>query len=820
MSTYTQANRPLAITTPLGPDVLLLTGLKGHEGISEPFRFELELVAEDPKAVVFEKILGQGVTAELELPDGGKRYVNGIVSRFRQGRRDGTFAHYRAEVVPKLWLLTRTVRSRVFQQLTVPEILAKVFAGLVVKIEVSAAYEPRDYCTQYRESDFAFASRLMEEEGIRYYFRHSSGSHQLVVTDDALEHPDLPGQAEVPYDELNRGGDPDEMRVTSWEKSQEVRSDTWTLRDHSFELPGQVLEAQQKTLETVPVGEVTHRLCVVDRTLEQYDFPGGYAQRFDGVDPEGAPRPSDLQKVFPDRERTVRIRMEAEEMLALSIEGTSDGRHFCAGFAFTLARHFDGDGRYLITRVEHAASLEGDYRSGGPLPFSYRNTFRALPAALAFRPARRTPKPVISGNQTATVVAPPGEEIWCDRYGRVKVLFHWDREHGRDPSSSCWIRVAQPWAGNGWGFFFWPRAGNEVVVSFEEGDPDQPLVVGSVYNAENMPYFALPAQNKVSGIKSASVRGFAGQNFNGVVFHDAMGFEHLAIHSERTLDLNAEWDKEFNAGRNRHENVSNVSTTMIGGVPSGGGGGGVDWKDWKDISVDGFWYDQTGAGKLGLEQKLVVGESLTGIFGLSQSVICGSQISVRVNPTALSALGGTKPSYAAAAAMGAGYGGSLSLNLGANTTINVGGPNINIKDRETTNITIGNHRLTKLLCLLVAIVSLLWEFAYAITKDAKRRTYLYYMFQPLLALLLWGIVSWEMYCNRLSDIAQMDLVGNPFLLNEATEAELANEQREKQRLTRDANASLKKTLLGLVAPIVVSAGIDLAEEKTPHVPKS
>ena len=790
MSTYTQANRPMAITTPLGPDVLLLTGLKGHEGISELFRFELELVAEDPKAVVFEKILGQGVTAELELPDGGKRWVNGIVSRFRQGRRDGTFAHYRAEVVPKLWLLTRTVRSRVFQQLTVPEILAKVFAGLVVKIEVSAAYEPRDYCVQYRESDFAFVSRLMEEEGIRYYFRHSSGSHQLVVTDDALEHPDLPGQAEVPYDELDRGGDPDEMRVTSWEKSQEVRSDTWTLRDHSFELPGQDLEAQQKTLETVPVGEVTHRLRVVDRALELYDFPGGYAQRFDGVDPDGAPRPSDLQKVFPDRERTVRIRMEAEEMLALSVEGTSDARHFSPGFAFTLARHFDGDGRYLITRVEHAASLEGDFRSGGPLPFVYRNTFRALPAALAFRPARTTPKPVISGNQTATVVAPPGEEIWCDRYGRVKVLFHWDREHGRDPSSSCWIRVAQPWAGNGWGAFFWPRAGNEVVVSFEEGDPDQPLVVGSVYNAENMPFFPLPLRNEVAGIKSASVRGYANQHFNGIVFYDEKGGEHLSIHSERTLDMNSEWDKEFHAGRNRHECVSNVSISKVGGIPSGGGGGGEDFKPFEPGGE---------LGGIGLDSKLVVGEALLGVVGLNELVFVGSNIQMNVSPSGLTRIGGTPPHWVDAVA-GAGYGGNLLLTLGTNSLVTAGGRNIIVSDAEDEKYEMKSHKLAKFLCAAIGIVTSLWALAYSMSKTAEKRLALFVIYQPTLSLLLLALLGYEAYKRKLKravDLAAWTIFAAFPWKTEADE--------EAGRI-----ASLAKVGVNIVTPIAIGAGLGTA----------
>ncbi|MFN7986889.1 MAG: type VI secretion system tip protein TssI/VgrG [Thermoanaerobaculia bacterium] len=788
MSTYTQANRPMAITTPLGPDVLLLTALKGHEGISELFRFELEVMAEQTTTIAFDQILGQGVTVELELPEGGKRYINGIVCRFRQGRRDGTFTHYRAEVVPKLWLLTRKVRSRIFQQLTVPEILAKVFAGLVVKIEVSAAYEPRDYCTQYRESDFAFASRLMEEEGIRYYFRHSDGSHQLVVTDDALEHPDVPGESEVVYEELDRGGDLDEMRVTGWEKAQEIRSDTWTLRDHSFELPGQALEAQQRILDSVPVGEVTHKLRVVDQPLELYDFPGGYAQRFDGVDPQGAPRPSDLQKIFPDRERTVRIRMEAEEMLAVAVDGRSYCRHFSAGFAFSLSKHFDADGRYVIARVEHEASLDGDYRTGGTLPFTYRNAFRAIPAALAYRPPRTTPKPVISGNQTATVVAPPGEEIWCDKYGRVKVLFHWDREGKRDLTASCWIRVAQPWAGNGWGTFFWPRAGNEVVVSFEEGDPDQPLVVGSVYNAENMPFFPLPLRNEVAGIKSASVRGYANQHYNGIVFYDQKGAEHLSIHSERTLDLNSEWDKEFHAGRNRHDCVGGVSIAKIGGIPSGGGGGGgeddpgdkqpPDHPDGRRDPPGGGGDDDDGdddgdggggeeyepfdkalvteLGVKGLDAKLVLGQEILGVVGLNELLFVGGNIQVNVAPIAMQRLAGPFPCKALDHLMGTGVEGNMVLTVGTNTLLTVGGSNILLKDAKDTEYKIWKHKLTKDLSVIVGAVTIVWAIAYASLKTLEDREILYYVYEPTLLALLAAILLYEGF----RDNAQKKLDGN------------------------------------------------------------
>jgi type VI secretion system secreted protein VgrG len=567
MPTYTQADRPLTITTPLGKDALLLIGLQGREATSRLFSFQVDLLAEGQREIRFDRILGQNVTVEMLLPGGDKRYFNGIVKRFSQDARDETFVHFHAEIVPKLWLLAKKVRSRIFQHLSVPDILRKVLSGLDVTYEISGVYYERDYCVQYRESDFDFASRLMEEEGIYYFFKHADGSHQMVVTDNAS--PSVPGQANVIYEELFHGVAP-EMRVRSWEKTQELRSGEYTLWDHCFELPGKHLEASQKTIESVTAGKVTHKLNVGGNDqLEIYDYPGGYAQRFDGVDRSGAPRPQDLKRIYEDRDRTVKVRMEQEAVAALEIRGVSDCGHFAPGHKFTLQRHFDASGPYVLTGIDHDAHLSG-YRSGEPPEFRYENHFTCIPGALKYRPQRVTPKPVIAGTQTATVVGPAGEEIFCDKYGRVKVQFHWDREGKKDANSSCWLRVAQVWAGKGWGAFFWPRIGHEVVVTFEEGDPDQPLIIGSVYNAENMPAFALPALKELGGIKSASVRGTAGQNFNGILMYDEKGHEHVAVHSERHLEFHIELDQRTQSGRHKGERVSGASVSTVGRLPGGG----------------------------------------------------------------------------------------------------------------------------------------------------------------------------------------------------------------------------------------------------------
>jgi len=770
MSTPTQADRPLSIKTPLGKDAVLLTELKGHEAISELFRFELKVLSELKKPVAFDKVLGQPATVEIVLQDGQKRYVDGIVCGMKQGRRDETFLHYELQLVPKLWLLTLRRQSRIFQRLTVPEILKKVLAGLEVKYDLAAPYEPRDYCVQYRESDFAFASRLMEEEGIRYYFEHAPGSHVLVLSDEATKHPDVPLQPVVSYEELPPGGKVEEMRVGYWEKAQEIRPHLYTLRDHSFELPEQPLEAQQPTLDSVPVGKVTHRISLLgNEKLEVYDFPGGYAQRFDGVDAGGGERPAELRKIFPEKDRTVRLRMEREETASLRASGTSYCPHFVPGHAFTLKKHFNADGRYAVTRVEHEASLEGDYGSGSDTPFAYGNRFECIPAALPYRPERKTPRPVISGNQTATVVTPPGEELFCDKYGRVKVQFHWDREGKKDPGSSCWIRVAQPWAGKGWGAFFWPRAGNEVVVSFEEGDPDQPLVVGSVYNADNLPPFPLPAKNQLAGFKSASIRGQFTRHFNGVVFCDERGREHTALHSERNMAFNTELDNKFSAGRSRHEGVSAVSLVTVGFIPGGGGsGGGPDAdpdteeriKALEDAGEYSPWSEPQPSGTLGLYSYMTYGAYMSAVLGIQSSMVLGNNLSIVANPSALCGLGGTVSPWMNAAT-GGGFGGNLGITMGTNSSFTLG-RTISASDKaNSAEIDLAGHVATKILAAILAAVVILWMIVYACSTSIKSRATQHGIFQTVIGLILVAMLLVEEW-KSLADRAKLDLIFKVF----------------------------------------------------------
>lgn len=552
MPIYTQVNRPLAVTTPLGEDVLLLVGISGHEAISQLFSFQLELLAEDSSKVKFDKLLGMPIGITLQLPEEKQRYFNGICRRVSQGVRDDPFTRYRMEVVPQFWFLTKVARSRMFQHLNVPDILKKVFEGLDVTLEIRGTFHPRDFCVQYRETDFNFASRLMEEEGIFYFFKHTRSGHQMVVANSPDSHPDLEPLNTIIYEEVSTGIR-DEDRIIAWEKSQELRSGKYTLWDHCFEKPHEKLEGQVTILDSLPVGSVTHKFKLsANDPLEIYDYPGAYAQRFDGVEKGGGDRSADINKIHTeDSERTTKIRMEQETQPGLVIKGKGNCRHFVSGYKFTLQRHFDADGEYVLTGVTHSAQLSG-YRSDEG-EFFYENGFSCIPfdVTFPFVPLQVTPKPTVQGTQTAIVVGPPGEEIFVDKYGRVKVQFHWDRESKADADSSCWIRVAQNMAGIQWGAAFWPRIGHEVVVDFLEGDPDQPIIIGSVYNASEMPPYPLPEQKTKTVIfKSNSSKG--GGGFNEFRVEDKKSEEQIFIHAERNKDIRIKNDRFEIVGGESH----------------------------------------------------------------------------------------------------------------------------------------------------------------------------------------------------------------------------------------------------------------------------
>ncbi|MCC6132127.1 MAG: type VI secretion system tip protein VgrG [Acidobacteria bacterium] len=634
MSGYTQDNRKVALTTPLGKDVLLFQSLKGTEAISEPFRIEVQAIAECATRIPFDKLLGRECGILMKMgKDEEPCYLSGVCAEVHQGMRTWTFARYRLVLVPEFQLLDKKRRSRIFVEENVPGILKKVLEGQNVSFELGETYEPRDFCVQYRESDFDFASRLMEEEGIRYYFEHTASGHKMILSDNASRHPTVPGPATLTFEDIE-GGLREKERIYRWEKAQSMRSGKITLWDHCFEIPHKNLESQEVILDSVVAGTETHRLRAGGvETRESYDWPGRYAQRFDGIDRNGGPRPAELSKIFRDGPRTAAIRMDEETVPALTIQGMTNARHLRAGHRFVLKGHFNGDGPYFITATSFEAEETGNYRTGRSEPPTYKLGFTCLPAAVPYRPRRKTPLPRISGPQSAVVVGPPGEEIFTDKYGRVKVQFHWDRDGKHNQDSSCWIRTGTMWAGRMWGMVHIPRIGQEVIVAFLEGDPDQPIIVGSTYNSDMMPPYPLPANKTQSGLKSRSSPGGGPANFNELRFEDKKGSEQVYLHAEKNEDIVVENDKTEFVGHDETIEIGHDRTESVGHDETLSVGNDRTRRVGKNEAVTIGANRTHGVGQdesisVGGSQSISVGQSRSASIGQSESVHAGRSVSV------------------------------------------------------------------------------------------------------------------------------------------------------------------------------------------------
>ena len=526
-----------SIDTPLGPDKLLLKGFRGSEGISRLFRFELDLRSEDP-GIPLADIIGKNVTLTLKQVDATPRYFNGVISRFGQGVSEERFTSYHAEMVPWLWFLTRTADCRIFQNKTIPDIIKQIFSGLGFNDfsdSLKATYETREYCVQYRESDFNFVSRLMEEYGIFYFFKHEEGKHTLVLADDPTTNVDCPGQSDFRL-YINPSAVLDEDVVNGWQAEQELRTGKYSLTDYNFETPHSSLLVTTATVDTVGGNS----------QFDTYDYPGKYLTHGDG-------------------QSLTKIRMQEEESVHLVIHGTSNARSMASGYKFTLKEHYRDDMNvsYLLTDIEHVGSTTAYGNSREPMQDSYSNFFKCIPYTVPFRPLRVTPRPTVRGPQPAVVVGPSGEEIYTDKYGRIKVQFFWDREGKNDENSSCWMRVSQIWAGKNWGVLFLPRIGQEVMVDFLEGDPDQPLVTGSVYNADQMPPYPLPDQMTQSVIKTRSTKGGGTDNFNEIHFEDKKGQEMFFVHAEKDMTREVEHDDSLTVGNNQTIKVESDRTETV-----------------------------------------------------------------------------------------------------------------------------------------------------------------------------------------------------------------------------------------------------------------
>jgi len=529
--------RVMEIVTPLGDDVLLFHQMSAREEMSRLFEYRLQLLSPKPD-VNLDELLGKNVTIKLGLSDDETRYYNGYVTRFSAGGQYGRYYRYVGTVRPWLWFLTRTSDCRIFQEMTVPDILKSVLAdhpAAEFKFELTASYRKRTYCVQYRETDFNFVSRLMESEGIGYYFRHTDGHDTLVLTDSTSKHTAPESCAKLSFVGPEEQVKPELEHISAWDYSREIQPGVYVHDDYDLERPSVELKTSKVLPRTYKPSD-----------YEVYDYPGEYLERADG-----------------EQYASVRIdELGSQFELAHAI---TNARGLACGSLLTLEDHprADQNREYLVVGASHELAF-GDYES---LPetegTTYRCAFAAMPSSQQFRPKRETPKPFVQGPQTAVVVGPGGEEIFTDKYGRVKVQFHWDRRGKKDDKSSCWIRVSHPWAGKGWGAISTPRIGQEVIVDFLEGDPDQPIITGRVYNAEQMPPYDLPANKTQSGMKSRSSMGGGAANFNEIRMEDKAGSEQLFIHAEKNQDIEVEKDETHWVGQDRKKTIDRDETTLV-----------------------------------------------------------------------------------------------------------------------------------------------------------------------------------------------------------------------------------------------------------------
>jgi len=525
--------RQIELTTPLGKDVLLFRAMHVREELGRLSEFDLSALSTRGD-IDSSEILSKNVTVKLELPSGGFRYFNGYVTRFSQGGMVGRYYQYRMVVRSWLWFATRTADCRIFQEKTVPDIIKEVFADHPVAVfedGLTGKYSKRTYCVQYRETDFNFVSRLMEEEGIYYYFDHQDGRHVLKLVDSDSGHKALEHKATIAYYPPGKEIHADEEFVHACTFDQNVRPGNVAQTDFDFTKPKADLTTKAKLIQKHEHAD-----------YEIFDYPGEYFQTDDG-DHYTRVRVDELHSEFERGE------------LECNVREIAVGRTF----NFTNAPRRDQEREYLIVGAQYQLQ-DNAYESSNDEGASYHCQFTVQQRRQQFRPARITPAPKVNGPQTAMVVGPGGEEIWTDKYGRVKVQFHWDRYGKKDENSSCWIRVSHPWAGKGWGSVSIPRIGQEVIVDFLEGDPDQPIITGRVYNADTMPPYGLPASGVISGLKTNTHKG---KGYNEMSMDDTTGKEKITIHGQYDMSTTVQHDDSQTIKNNRTITVDGTHTETI-----------------------------------------------------------------------------------------------------------------------------------------------------------------------------------------------------------------------------------------------------------------
>ncbi|WP_133752981.1 type VI secretion system tip protein TssI/VgrG [Pseudomonas sp. LP_7_YM] len=517
---------------------MLLEHFSGSEGLSRLFELELALLSQKPD-VKLKSFIGRRATIEIELADGSIRYVNGYINRLSSQGSDGGMSRYSAVLGPWLWMLTCRFDTRIFQDKTVEDVAREVFHsyGAMPKFEfrLSKTLKNHSYITQYRESDFNFVQRLLESEGVFYYFEHTAESHVMILVDDSSKLSPLAEQPQIRFHTASVTETADS--ITQWNATRQLQSGQIAVRTFDYRQPKNSLPVTMQSMNQQ--GDV--------ESFEIYDFPGHYSHGN-----------------YDDGEALVRNRIEALELLGKTFYGASNCRAMKPGYTFELTQHYEHDSgtpenrQFLILSIDHVGS--NNYLTGDQA--GYQNRFVCVRKKITYRPQLVTRKPSINGPQTAIIVGPPGEEIFTDAMGRVKVQFHWDRRGQFDENSSCWVRVAQSGASGGFGSIQIPRVGDEVVVVFLDGNPDRPLIMGSLYNSQNTPPWSLPANKTQSGFLTRSMKGDGG-TANFFRFEDKAGAEQVIMHAERNMDTEIEVDETHQVGANRTVTVGGTHTEVI-----------------------------------------------------------------------------------------------------------------------------------------------------------------------------------------------------------------------------------------------------------------
>ncbi|WP_369651514.1 MULTISPECIES: type VI secretion system Vgr family protein [unclassified Variovorax] len=546
--------RVLSVSSPAmpmlgGEPALEPIAIEGDEGLSRLFRYTLTLATPEQPGynerqaanVAIKQLVGEQLTAHIVLdgrpgkgPD--QRHISGLVTRVRFLRLENRRALYEAVIEPWLALATRTSDYRIFQNQNVLDIVREVLGkyGLPFDLRATRSYPPREFQVQYGESDHDFVARLLHEWGLYFYFEHEESSHRLVIVDDMASHRPFAhaGYQRIPFHAAE--ATVREEHCDRFNACEALQSGRWVTSDFDFKRP----KAELQQVSAMP-------RKTAQATWERYGWPGDYV-----VESEG--------------EQLVRTRMEETGSQGERASGAGNLRAVVPGCLLTLERHPQNESnrQYLVTDARLRLQDVGD--ASAQQEFECRVDFEVIPASKVFRaPAPPVPRPRTTGPQTAIVTGPAGREIWTDEYGRVKLSFHWNRYCTKDENSSCWVRVSSPWAGTNFGGIQIPRIGQEVIVDFENGDPDRPIVTGRVYNADNMPPWTLPDNATQSGLLTRSSEGGNSTTANALRFEDKKGQEQLWLHAERNQDIEVEHDETHWVGNDRIKTIDHDETTHV-----------------------------------------------------------------------------------------------------------------------------------------------------------------------------------------------------------------------------------------------------------------